>query len=132
MIQPNMAAWILGQNTVIIINKYTIIQAQPSDFEFQKIILLFPLTYQISSTYRHVLKRVLSRIKWSLSRIKRVPSRQASCLKKVSSPHNFQNQKLYIIPENSPFLKTVKILTQTISPRHSPRRHRRPIFVQYI
>ena len=32
----NMTAWIPGRNTVVIINKYTIIKAHPSHFEFQE------------------------------------------------------------------------------------------------
>jgi len=31
-----MTAWIPGRNTVVIINKYTIIKAPPSDFGFQE------------------------------------------------------------------------------------------------
>ena len=31
----NMTAWIPGRNTVVIINKYTIIKAPPRDFGFQ-------------------------------------------------------------------------------------------------
>ena len=43
-------------------NKYTIIKAHPSDFGFQGE-NSFPLIYQISSTYLHVLKRAPSQIK---------------------------------------------------------------------
>jgi len=32
----NMTAWIPGRNTVVIINKYSIIKARPSDFGFQE------------------------------------------------------------------------------------------------
>ena len=32
----NMTAWIPGQNTVVIINKHTIIKGHPRDFGFQE------------------------------------------------------------------------------------------------
>jgi len=39
----NMTAWISNHKTVVIINKYTIIKASPTDFGFQNYNKMFPL-----------------------------------------------------------------------------------------
>ena len=82
-----MTAWISGRNTVVIINKYTIIKAHPTDFGFQDNNYIIPSHIpdfiNLPSCPQEDADQNQEGAKPSL-----ILSQEGS------SPHNFQNQKL--------------------------------------
>ena len=118
----NMTAGIPGRNTVAIINKYTIIKAHPSDFGFQENKNIIPshipdfitLPYCPQEVAKPLIKRVRSR---EASSLKRVPSRNSYCHKKVQHCAILKIKNCAAFP---PCPKSVTIPTRPYSPSHPP------------
>ena len=103
----NMTAFIPGRNTVVIIYKYIIINAHPSDFGFQENIHTYiPDGINLPPCLQEGAEP------------NQEDAKPTSILPQEGSPpHNLQNLKLCSI---SPFLKTVNILTLSNFPRYTP------------